>query len=245
MQTSARRRFQPSLWPTLATALLVTLFFSAGQWQWNKAERKSALQQQAQTRGVAPVIRVPVALIADAQSWHYRKVVARGQYEPEHQILIDNRILHEQAGYHVITPLRLENSETRLLVNRGWVAASPDRRQLPQISTPSGTIEAIGTAIVPSTRFITLGVEEKNSKTEWQGVWQNLDMERFGKAVSFPLQPVVVQLDPDNRTAGGFAREWSRPDDRRQTNLNYAIQWWTFAATTVVFWLVVNYRRPS
>jgi len=242
-QKSARRRFQPRLWPTVAAALLVPLFFSAGQWQWNKAARKSALQQQVDARGAAPAIPVPTSLIVDTQSVLYRRLVAHGQYEPERQILIDNRILHEQAGYHVITPLRLEGSDVRLLVNRGWVPALADRRQLPQISTPTGTIEVTGTAIVPGTRFLTLGADAQSSKADWQSVWQNLDMERFGKAVSFPLQPIVIQLDPDNRTAGGFAREWSRPDARRQSNLNYAIQWWTFAATTVVLWLVLNFRK--
>lgn len=245
MRKSARRRFRPSLWPTVAAALLVPLFLSAGQWQWNKAARKSALQQQADARGAAPAIPLPASLIIDAQSLLYRRLVAHGQYEPEHQILIDNRILHEQAGYHVITPLRLEGSDVRLLVNRGWVPALADRRQLPQISTPTGTIEVTGTAIVPGTRFLTLGAEEKNNgagwQGEWQGVWQNLDMDRFGKAVSFPLQPIVIQLDPD--TAGGFAREWLRPDGKRLMNLGYALQWWGFAATTVALWLYYSFRR--
>jgi len=62
--------------------------------------------------------------------------------------------------------------------------------------------------------------------------------------VSFPLQPVVLQLDADS-PAGGFVREWPRPDDRRQTNLGYALQWWSFAATTVVLWLLLNFRKPT
>jgi len=237
------RRFQPRLWPTLATALLVPLFIAAGQWQWNKASRKANLQQQLDARGAEPAIQMPTTRI-DAQSLLYRKVVARGLYEPQKQILIDNRMHQGQAGYHVITPLRLNGNDVRVLVNRGWVPAFADHRQVPQIATPTGSIEVSGTAIVPGTRFFTLGADSTGAKSEWQSVWQNLDLARYGESVSFPIQPVVIQLDPEN-TAGGFVREWNRPDDRLQTNLNYAIQWWSFAATTVVLWLVINFRKQS
>jgi len=244
VQNVARRRFRPHFWPTVAAALLVPLFISAGQWQWNKAARKDALQHQLDARRAAPAIPIPESLIVDVQSLLYRRLVAHGQYEPEHQILIDNRILHEQAGYDVITPLRLASSDVRLLVNRGWVAAYADHQQLPPIRTPIGDVEVTGTAIVPGTRFFTLGAEDNDHAAAWRSVWQNLDMAQFSKSVRFPVQPIVIQLDPDNSSAGGFVREWSRPDESLQTNLNYAIQWWTFAATTVVLWLVLNFRKP-
>ena len=241
VQTRPTRRFQPRLWPTLAAAVLVPLFIATGQWQWNKATSKSSLQQQLDTRGAEPAIQMPTSRV-DAQSLLYRKIVAQGHYEPQHQILIDNRILHERAGYDVITPLRIEGSDIRLLVNRGWVPALADRRLVPQIGTPSGPVEVAGTAIIPGSRFFTLGADDSRFKSEWQGVWQNLDMDRFGKAASFPIQPVVMQLDAQS-SAGGFVREWRRPDERLQTNLNYAMQWWSFAATTIVLWLVVNFRK--
>ena len=223
--------------------LLVPLFISAGLWQWNKATAKATLQQELEARGEEPARLIPPSLV-DAESLRYRKVVARGYFEPQYQVLIDNRTYHEQAGYHVITPLHVEGSEMRVLVNRGWVPALADHRIVPQIVTPTGSIEVFGMAIIPATRFFTLGKESAPAGGAWQGVWQNLDLDRYGKAVNFPIQPVVLQLDPDS-TAGGFAREWPRPDDRRQINLGYALQWWSFAATTVVLWLVLNFRKPT
>jgi surfeit locus 1 family protein len=240
---SSGRRFRPRLWPTLAAALLVPLFLAAGQWQWNKASLKSARQLELDTHAAHAPIAIPTTRI-DAESLLYRKIVAQGYYEPQHQILIDNLTYHQQAGYHVITPLRIDGSEIRLLVNRGWVPGLADHRQIPQIDTPNGRVEISGTAIVPSTRFYTLEKDSSNAPLAGQSVWQNLDLQRYGQAVSFPIQPIVIQLDPES-TAGGFVREWRRPDDRLQTNLNYAIQWWSFAATTVVLWLVLNFRKPS
>ena len=131
----------------------------------------------------------------DPQALRYRNVVAHGIYEPQFQILIDNRTHHGQAGYHVITPLRLAGSELRVLVNRGWVPALAEHRLVPQVSTPSGTVEVSGMAIVPATPFFTLGENATNDPRDWQSVWQNLDLARYEKAVSFPIQPVPKE-DP-------------------------------------------------
>ena len=178
----------------------------------------------------------------DAQSIRYRQVVARGRYEPAQQILIDNRVHREQAGYHVITPLRIEGSEMRVLVNRGWVPALAEHSQTPQIATPDSMVEVSGMAIVPGTRYFTLGA--KSAGGGWQKVWQNLDLPRYSKAVQFSVQPVIIQLSPES-TAGGFAREWPRPDERIERHVGYALQWWGFALATVLIWLVVNFRRED
>lgn len=221
---------------------LVALFISFGQWQWNKASVKGSLQALLDARSAEPAIAMPV-VAADGQALRYRQVIARGRYEPEYQILIDNRVHREQAGYHVITPLRIEGSEMRVLVNRGWVPALAEHSQTPQVATPAGTVEVSGMAIVPGTRYFTLGTESGNAGG-WQKVWQNLDLPRYGKLVSFPLQPVIIQLSPAS-AAGGFAREWPRPDERIERHLGYAFQWWGFALATVLIWLFVNFRREN
>ena len=237
------RRFRPRLLPTLAAALLVPLFISFGQWQWNKASVKGDLQTLLDTRSAEPPVQIP-GTISDVQSLRYRRVTARGVYDPEHQILIDNRIYREQAGYHVLTPLHIEGSELRVLVNRGWIPALAEHRHIPEVATPPGVIEVSGMAIVPGNRFFTLGADSGKGGTEWQRVWQNLDLSGYSKTVSFPLQPVVIQLAPES-AAGGFAREWPRPDERLEKHLSYALQWWGFAAATVAIWIAVNFRRDQ
>jgi surfeit locus 1 family protein len=233
--------FRPRLLPTLLALALIALFISFGQWQWNKASVKGNLQTLFDTRSAEPTIQMPAAT-ADAASMRYRQVFVRGRYEPEFQILIDNRVHREQAGYHVVTPLRIENSEMRVLVNRGWIPALAEHSRTPAVETPAGIVEVSGMAIIPGTRYFTLGTEKAGSTAEWQSVWQNLDLARYGKAVSFSLQPLIIQLSPASQ-AGGFAREWPRPDERIERHVGYAFQWWGFALATVLIWLVVNFRR--
>jgi surfeit locus 1 family protein len=242
----AGRRFRPRWLTTLLAIALVALFISFGQWQWNKASVKGDLQTLLDTRSAEPAIQMPI-VPADAQSMRYRQIITRGHYEPEQQILLDNRVHREQAGYHVITPLRIENSDMRVLVNRGWVPALAEHSQTPLVNTPTGIVEVSGMAIVPGTRYFTLGTEavsDVKSQKAWQKVWQNLDMKRYSNVVGFPLQPVIIQLAPES-SAGGFARDWPRPDERIERHVGYAFQWWGFALATVLIWLVVNFRREG
>lgn len=225
--------------------LLIPLFISAGSWQWNKAALKAERQQQLDSRGAQSALAIP-ATLADPEILNYRKVVVQGRYEPEFQILIDNRTHNGQAGYHVVTPLRIEGSNIRLLVNRGWIPAPGDRQQTPSIETPAGIVQLGGMAVVPPARFFSLGSGSRSADPGWQTIWQNLDLERYGKTVAFPIQPVVLQLDPPGTAAeadGGFVREWRRPDERRFVNVGYALQWWAFAATTFALWLVLSFRH--
>lgn len=225
--------------------LLVPLFVSLGQWQWQKAEVKAARQALFDARAAEPPLSLPATPV-DAEAMRYRRVVVRGVYEPQRQLLIDNRVHRERAGYHVVTPLRIEGGGAdglRVLVNRGWVPAAAEHSRLPAIDTPAGTVELLATAVVPGTRFFTLG--ETPATIDWRSaaarVWPNLDLGRYRRAVDFPLQPVVLELDPAS-AGGGFVRDWPRPDERGERHVGYAWQWFGFAAATVGIWLFFLFR---
>ncbi|MBI4740294.1 MAG: SURF1 family protein [Betaproteobacteria bacterium] len=240
---------RPHLLPALAALLLVALFVSFGQWQWNKATVKSHLQTLLDARGAEPPVHLPGTAV-DPGSLRYRRVIASGHYEPGRQILVDNRIHRGQAGYHVVTPLRIEGIEgcdgrgMRVLVNRGWIPAPAEHSQTPRVSTPDGAVEVAGTAVVPGNRFFTLGGGTDGAAAGWPNVWQNLDLARYSKRVDFPLQPVVIQLAPES-PAGGFAREWPRPGERLEMHVGYALQWWGFAAATAAIWLFALLRKDK
>lgn len=220
-------------------AALVSLFVSLGLWQWNKGQAKLHIQAERDSRSAGALVAVP-AVPGDAETLRHRHVAAVGEYDAARQILIDNRTYNERAGYHVITPLRLSGSEVAVLVNRGWVPAPADHSVVPSVPPPTGIVEVTGVAVVPPERFFTLAAPPASG---WQLVWQNLDLPRLKEALPYPVQPVVVQLDP--QLSGGYVRDWPRPDERADKHLSYALQWFGFAATSVGIWLYFLLRRPS
>lgn len=233
---SGHYAFRPRLLPTLAMLLVLPLFVSLGLWQFNKARAKAALQAELDQRSQGGVVQLAPPF-ADAELLRFRHVAVRGRFEPERQIFLDNRIHREQAGYHVLTPLRIDGSETRVLVNRGWIPAEANHRQVPTVATPTTPIELEGIVVLPPRRVFRLAPEAPG----WHALWQNLDLEAYGAAAGFAPLPLVIQLDA--ASPAGFAREWPRPDERMEKHLSYALQWAGFAIALVGFWLVASLRR--
>lgn len=235
-----RLRFQARLAPTLAAALLLPALIGMGLWQLDRADQKRALQAEYDRRQSEPptllrsVLEEPEALL-------YRPIRVRGRYEPAYQFLLDNRVHQGRAGYYVLTPLRIEDGAVRVLVNRGWVAGGPDRRQLPKIETPETEVEITGVATVPHGKEFRLG-GAKPTGPGWQSLWQYLDLREYARSVPFPVQPAVLLLDPEN-PSGGFVRQWGRLDAGIQTHLGYALTWFSLAVALVAIYILVNVRR--
>ena len=231
-------RGRTALIGAIVLAVLLPTFISLGLWQWNKAELKQALQAERDQHARATPIPLPADPEAADRLRHHHLTV-RGTYDAARQVLIDNRLHEGVAGYHVLTPLRLADSDRYVLVNRGWLPAPPDHRIRPAAPVPTGEIEVSGIAVLPPERFFNLAAQPTSG---WDPVWQNLDLERFRGLLPGQLHGVVIQLDP--QTPDGFGRDWPRPDERIERHRSYALQWFGFAIASVGIWLFLLFRRP-
>ena len=141
---------------------------------------------------------------------------------------------------HVITPLKVDGKEELVLVDRGWIVASDNHADVPQIEVPIGVQKVLGQLWLPSKKFYTLSPQPIENG-QWQVLWQNMDMDAYAKAVPMKVLPVVLRMSPDNQA--GFVRNWIRPDDRIATHLGYAYQWFGFAFAAFAIYLFVGFRR--
>lgn len=232
-------RFHAGFWPSVATALLLPVLAGLGVWQLDRADFKRRIQAEYDARQQTPAVRLRSGREAP-ETLHYRRVVVRGRYEPEYQILLDNRVHQGQVGYYVLTPLRIEAGTLRVLVNRGWVALGPDRAQLPRIETPEGLVQVEGVATVPLAGGFHLGAARPPG-AGWQPVWQYLDSAEYARQAPFALQPVVILLDPAS-PAGGFVRHWARLDAGIDTHRGYAFTWFSLAVALAAIYILVNTR---
>ncbi len=227
--------FAPTLWPTLAALIFFVLTLSLGNWQSNRADTKRALQARYDAAVREAPIHVGSGLL-DRDSVLYRKLEVEGVFDDAHTILLDNRVLNGVAGYHVLTPLRIDGGPLAILVNRGWVATGRSREQVPAPPTPAGRVRLEGMAVDPHTRYVEL------APTTPQGrVWQNLDFARYAATSGLELQPVL--LLQTSSLPDGLQRSWPRPDTGVDTHVSYAFQWYSLAATLTVLWLIMNVKR--
>lgn len=235
-------QFRPALIPSLITLLLFLAFIGLGLWQLDRADQKRALQAEYDARSQGRPVQIE-ARLQEAEALRFYRVSVKGYYDPDYQILLDNQIYQGQAGYHVITPLRIAggDGDVGVLVNRGWIPLGKSRAELPRITAPAGLQEITGLAVVPQQRHFVLSSKEEPSRGGWRQVREYLDMQQYAQAVPFKLQPVVVLLAP--AAAGGFVREWARLDAGIAMHQGYAFQWFLLAFALSAVYLLVNTRR--
>lgn len=170
--------------------------------------------------------------------YRFRRVEAQGIYAPQYMIYLDNKVHGGVIGYQVIMPLKIGASNLYVLVNRGWIAGSGRRDQLPRIFTPGGTVKVSGVAIVPSDKFVELSAQTVEGR-----VWENLALERYRARTRLDIQPVVILQQDDAQD--GLAREWERPDTGADKHLARAFTWYTMALTVFIIYVALNVKRNS
>jgi surfeit locus 1 family protein len=224
--------FTPSRWPTVGAAALIALTVYLGVWQTHRGDEKQERQRLLEAR----IRETPVVLTGSVDSADpllYRRVRASGEFQPAGQVYIDNQVLHEQAGYFVVTPLKLRDGAL-VLVNRGWVARGPAYPQPPPAPPPAGTVEVAGLASLPPARFVELGEAVSGN------VWQNLTIARYRETTKSKVLPVIVLPDA---TGAGLERVRETPDAGVAKHREYALTWFSLAATTFALWIGLNMRR--
>ena len=238
-----RRRFRPTLWPTLATLCVLPVLLGLGWWQLERAEFKQAQEARLESENARPPWLLDTALREAAvqpDGWNHRRVRAFGHYLPHH-FLLDNRTHGGVAGYHVLAPFAFDDARTLgVIVNRGWLPLGPDRSHLPEITMPAGRLEIQGRGRVPGKAFL-LGEAGYRSES-WPRVVQSIELDEMETALGMELLPFVVEQSPTD--PNGFIREWRAygglsPERHR----GYAFQWFALAATLLVLYVVVNYQR--
>ncbi len=178
-----------------------------------------------------------------------RKARGAGRYDLSRQYLLDNQVHRGTAGYHVLTPLRIDPDGGDpdgpggmwIVVNRGWVPVGPSRDVLPAVPGPGAAVTVSGTLAGPPSTGLLLG-DSGYEGARWPRRVQTVDLPRIGAELGGDIAPLLLLLAPGE--ADGFERDW-RPvrgigPERHRA---YAVQWFALALALVVIYVVVNTRR--
>lgn len=240
--TMRHYNFKPGRVPALATALLFPLFLSLGLWQQHRAAEKEALIALRLSRNQAAELALAPTALHSLEEIRYRRVVLAGQYDQAHQLLLDNQIVDHQPGYFVLTPLKLPGSEQRILINRGWVPAGPNRSSLPGVGFTGHSGQVRGVV----DKFPSLGWRLQGAETPtsgWPGVVQLLDAAALARHLGYPVAPYQVLLDPAE--PGGYVRRWTSADPDPVKNRGYALQWFSFATILIALFVWFGFKPKS
>ena len=238
-------QFKPKLIPTISVIVLFPALLALGFWQLDRAHQKEALYGQYQHRRVLDPVNLNATSARDINAGNllWRRATVQGVYDNGNNYLLDNQVMNGQPGYFIYTPFRPVPGKSRVLVNRGWVPADPDRSRLPVVPTPSGPVTLDGVIKGMPVTGILLGKDLTEDLPGGIIRVQTIDLNTISRRTGHKLLPFIIRLNP--ASASGFIRTWAEPGSGKEKHLGYAFQWFLMAAALMIIYVVVNLKRGS
>ncbi|MBL4763074.1 MAG: SURF1 family protein [Gammaproteobacteria bacterium] len=226
----------------LVAVVIVSTLWSLGLWQRERGLAKQAFELKSDILQQGDSVDI-THFSDDLHALSGMNAHVLGRFDTQQQYLHDNRLRNGVAGYHVLTALRLSGQSSAILVNRGWVVANHDRRQLPDVLfQPESLIKISGRAMSPVTGVFTLGGDEPSAV--WPKRMQTIDIKKWSKQLNYPLLPIMILLDAD--ATHGYARDWDNllPGKYMTADKHfaYAYQWFGLAIVALLVFGFLSYR---
>lgn len=232
-----KRGFTLSWRMGLIVLIFVAILVYLGFWQLQRADEKK--QMLLSYHHLSKKIPIFMALNRQLPK-QYQIVKVQGTFLSQ-VMLLDNQHYQHQFGYHVISPLMLEDGQV-ILVDRGWLAGDVTRRVLPIIKTSSGFVSLLGQVYYPSLNRWQSGplIERQQHHLI---VIERLDIKLISHFLHKPVYPFIIHLDKQEE--GGYVRDWSVVSMPPERHYAYALQWFGFALIVFVVFMVWIFKKKS
>lgn len=212
-----------------------------GFWQLSRLAQRRARNAVVASRLRLPELTRLGALPADSAAARFRRVRLVGRFDYAHEVAVMARTHDGSPGVHVVTPLRVADAAPgapAVLVNRGWVyspngatvalerwrekPASPD-----SLVSVAGFVDEISPRPARFAAERTAGAGGASSRSV---LWLD-DREIEGRA-GYAVAPLVVLMEnPVTRALeDSVPVRLPVPALDEGPHLNYALQWFSFAA---------------
>jgi cytochrome oxidase assembly protein ShyY1 len=245
---------------TVLLAATVITCVSLGRWQLSRAQERqdiAALIEKGRKGEPVDLNAKPTA--EQLQAW--RPAEVEGIWQPQFNLLLDNRNLDGKPGLWLATPLLLADGSA-VLTLRGWFARPIGAKAAPVIPTGAGLQKIKGELALRVPRLFELWGARDQSESHLPVEWparatqnqsnmlnqdmnnlprlQNIDLDELSKRLGLKFLPVVLMQKDENND--GLKRVWPEPSVDSDKNMGYALQWFGFAAIAAIAWLGFAWR---
>jgi len=208
--------------PFVAVSVLVgAACLRLGIWQVARLEERRARNAVTLAQRALPAADIR----AVGGSAANRRVVATGQFDFAREFVLRGRALDGVPGVEVVTPLRLEGTDSAVLVLRGYVPSADAIGYDGAAHREADSIRVTGIALpVPLDSAGAAPATRNGAET-----WRRLDLASIRARLPYPLVAAYVVADSPV-TASPAPRRLPVPPLDDGPHLNYAIQWFAFAS---------------
>lgn len=203
-----------------------------GIWQLDRLKQRRAFNAHYIAVRSDPPLDLNSPLPQDLSAFEYRDGTARGIYDFSSQVALRNQYRGNEYGYHLLTPLMLEEG-LAVLVDRGWIPAdenstSSDWRKYDEsgVVTVSGILRR-GQAKAEIGGLTDPELVPGQDRLE---VWNMTNLDRISAQLPYRLLPIYIQPSPDPDDAAPPIPYQPEIEISEGPHLGYAGQWFIFAS---------------
>ena len=230
-----KNRFNPGIRITIFFIFFALLFFSLGVWQIERGKSKMKILNEFEEN----LKKIPEYLNEQSEKWD--RVYVEGKWDNSEQILIDNSVNRGIAGYKVLTPFRINETNKIILIDRGWIKQNKYRNELPNIEittlneTVSGILELPELGLVLSDDLVS---------KEWPKISQSKNLEVLSKEYDESIYPFILLADPILKNS----LEYIKIVPTNMTPIKhygYSAQWFLMFIVLCFMYIWYGYKRNA
>lgn len=239
-------------WFAVALTLVsVGILIKLGLWQLDRGNEKLRYEQQLSQRAV----QSPKPLDTVLNEWREASVGTQQPVSPSTLnglkadvelvkpsgliLLLDNQINQGTVGYviYMLSEVQTQDGRKQLLIDLGFVAASNDRRELPEIGKITLPIEMSGRLYTRSVNPLSqeLGLENTTPKRI-----QNSNIEALSQYTGQEVLPFIFQ--PQSLDSWPYEMLWRPTAMKSEKHFGYSFQWFMMAAVLLSLMLLIGFR---
>ena len=174
-----------------------------------------------------------------SQKWG--RVYVEGKWDSSKQILIDNVIRRGIAGYKVLTPLRMKETDQLILVDRGWIKQNTFRDQLPDIKLIQIDEVVSGILEIPE---LGLVLSDDLVSKEWPKISQTKNLGVITNEYDENIFPMILLADPTLKNS----LEYIKITPTNMTPIKhygYSAQWFLMFIVLCFMYVWYGYKRNA
>ncbi|MGB1973175.1 MAG: SURF1 family protein [Vibrio toranzoniae] len=233
------------------TVVSVGVLIKLGVWQLDRGNEKLRYEQQLLERSQQSSRALDIVL----SDWRGTGLRAQEPSSPQTLnglkvdielatpsgliLLLDNQINQGMVGYviYMLGETQTQNGRKQLLIDLGFVAASNDRRKLPQLGNITLPTNMSGRLYVRLVNPLSqeLGLENTTPKRI-----QNINIQALSQYTGQEVLPFIFQ--PQSLGSWPYEMLWRPSAMKSEKHFGYSFQWFVMAAVLLFLMLLIGYR---
>ena len=230
-------KFRPFFWLKIVTLPALLMLIGLGSWQLQRLQWKNDLISSFEARSAADAITIPAAN-AELDELEFRNLALHGVFQHDKETFLTGRTYEGNAGFHVVTPLLLDDGRI-ILVNRGWVSEDyrdPAKRAFSQID---GKTSVTGILRRPGVKGYFVPENQPEN-----GFWFTLVPSEINKHLALGDAAIDQFYADALRTSDVVTLPIAAKTklNLRNAHLSYAMTWYGIALALIGVYLTFHYQ---